>query len=155
MQAVAGALLPDVLLELVVHERDVSLEVKDEAEGEVRRLLGVDARRVGDHDAALRGGGVVDVVDAGPVARDEPQVGKAPNDVSGEVVVSHDHRVGVIGKVDDLGLGEDAAVGVDPHLAPRRLEPLECLVREHAERCCTGCYLEWLGGVAHGSVLSM
>ena len=55
--------------------REPARHREDERHRHVRRVLGQHARRVGHQDAALARCGQVDVIDAGPEARDQLQVG--------------------------------------------------------------------------------
>ncbi len=117
---------------------------EDERHGHVGGVLGEDARRVGDSDAAVAGRVEVDVVDAGAEVGDEAKLraGLGNHGAIDAVRDGGDQHVGDFQGFGDLALRQGRVIDVEPgveQLAHAGLDDIGQLARDNDDRLCGRC----------------
>ncbi len=128
---------------------------QDQRHGHVGGVLGQHARRVGDADGALAGGGEVDVIDAGAERGDELQPRPGGGDPRGIDAVGdrrHQH-VGLLHRRGELGLAQRRILEIEPHveqLHHPRLDRVGQLAGDHDQDLLRHRALGLPSGLWHG-----
>jgi hypothetical protein len=118
---------------------------EDQRHGHVRGVFGENAGRVGDGNAALHGGGDVDVVHAVAEIGDQPQALARLAEHRAVDVIGHGRHqnVGDLGGFDQLRLAHRLVVGIEPRVeqfAHAHLDAVRQAARDDDQRLLALCH---------------